>query len=160
MKSLVDKKDPNLGEKVKAIKEFGTVSKSSLETNAKNTKEYYDTLQEIVKSNKDTSKEFMEFAKIEMEAYNTALKNPISEEERKKIYEDMKSLNEQVYARAEEELRENSDVKEKATSEAKANKEFNWNVLKAFGTGVLLTLGVVVGVKEAPNIINKLIDKK
>ncbi len=160
MKSMIEKKDPNLAEKVKAIKEAGAVSKSALETNAKNTKEYYDTLQEIIKSNKDTSKEYIEFAKDEMEAYNTGLSKSSTEEERKKIYEKIESLNEDVKERAEKELKENTDLKEKATTETKDNKAFNWNTLKAFGAGALLALGVIIGVKEAPNVINKMIDKK
>ncbi len=160
MKSMIEKKDPNLAEKVKVVKESSTVSKSALETNAKNTKEYYDTLQEIIKSNNETSKEYIEFAKAEMEAYNIALSKSTSEEEKKKIYEEMKSLHEDVNERAEKELKENSDIKEKATREAQDNKAFNWNTLKAFGAGALIALGFAIGIKEAPNVINKLIDKK
>ena len=87
MKSMIEKKDPNLAEKVKAVKEGSIVSKSALETNAKNTKEYYDTLQEIVKANENTSKEYIQLAKAEMEIYKTAMEKSATEEERKQIYE-------------------------------------------------------------------------
>lgn len=159
MKSIAEKKDSNLAEKVKAIKEGSVVSKSALETNAKNTKEYFDTLQEIVKANNNTSKEFIELAKAEMDVYKTGIEKSTTYEERKQIYEKMEALNEKVDERAEKELNENSDMKEKATMETQDNKAFNWSVLKGFGIGALSVLGVFV-VKEAPNILKKLIDKK
>lgn len=159
MKSMVEKKDPNLTEKGKAIEEGSTVSKSALETNAKNTKEFYDTLQEIVKANNNTSKEFIELAKAQMDAYKIGLEKSTTEEERNQIYEKMELLNEKINERAEKELNENSDMKEKATMETQDNKAFNWSVLKGFGIGALSVLGVVA-VKEAPNILKKLIDKK
>ena len=159
MKSMIEKKDPNLAEKVKAVKEGSIVSKSALETNAKNTKEYYDTLQEIVKANENTSKEYIQLAKAEMEIYKTAMEKSATEEERKQIYEKIESLNEKIKERAEKELNENSDIKEKATMETQDNKEFNWSVLKGFGLCALSALGAIA-LKEAPNIIKKMIDKK
>ena len=159
MKSMIEKKDPNLAEKVKAVKEGSIVSKSALETNAKNTKEYYDTLQEIVKANENTSKEYIQLAKAEMEIYKTAMEKSATEEERKQIYEKIESLNEKINERAEKELNENSDIKEKATMETQDNKEFNWSVLKGFGLCALSALGAIA-LKEAPNIIKKMIDKK
>lgn len=43
MKEIIEKKDSNLAEKVKVVKEESAVSKSAMDTNAKNTKEYFET---------------------------------------------------------------------------------------------------------------------
>lgn len=66
-----------------------------------------------------------------------------------------------MYAKmAETEIQENKDIKERATKDAKENKELVWNILKVFGIGTLAILGAVVSIKETPDIINKVIDKK
>ena len=38
MKEIIEKKDSNLAEKIKVVKEKSEVSKSAMDTNAKNTK--------------------------------------------------------------------------------------------------------------------------
>lgn len=160
MKSLAEKKDPNLVEKAKVIAEAGNVCKSAMNAEAKNTEEYLETLREILKSNSNITKEYRQFAEKEIDYYMKALDTATSEEERKKLYNRMETLNESVTKMAETEIQENKDIKERATKDAKENKELVWNILKVFGIGTLAILGAVVSIKETPDIINKVIDKK
>lgn len=160
MKASIEKKDINLTEKIKVVKETSEVSKSAIETNAKNTKEYFETLKEILKKNLNIDENYRKYAEKEREFYIKALDKSISDEERKDIYSKMEKLQEDVKNMAEKVLKQNEDIKEKATKEAEDNKKFNWSTLIAFGMGALSTIGAVAIFKENPDILKKLIDKK
>ena len=73
MKEIMERKDPDLVERVKVVKEAGTVSGSAMATNAKNTKEYFDTLKQILSSNNNISSDFRQYAEKEMEFYLKAI---------------------------------------------------------------------------------------
>lgn len=160
MKASIEKKDINLTEKVKVVKETSEVSKSAMETNSKNTKEYFETLKEILKTNLNIDENYRKYAEKEIEFYIKALDKSTSDEERKDIYSKMEKMQEDVKNMAEKVLKENVDIKEKATKEAEDNKKFNWSTLIGFGMGALSTIGAVVLFKENSDIFKKLIDKK
>lgn len=159
MKVLPEKKDPNLSEKVKAYKEAVSMGKSALDTNAKNTKEYFETLKKILDTNKDLSKEYIEYARKEIDFYIMAMDKATTEEEKKELMIKVEKLNEEIKTYVEESRMDINDVKEKAKSEAIENKNYALTILKGLGIG----LGVIVGavaLKESPDAIKKLIDKK
>lgn len=160
MKSVIEKKAPNIAEKVKVVKEASSVSKSAMDTNVKNTKEYYGTLRQILETNSNIDDNYRKYAEKEIEFYNKALDIATLEEERKEIYSKMEKLHEDVKKIVEEILNENKDIKEKATKEAADNKKFIWSILVVFGMGALATIGVKEFSKENSDIIKKLIDKK
>lgn len=160
MKASIEKNDINLTEKVKVIKETSEVSKSVIETNSKNTKEYFETLKEILNTNLNIDENYRKYAEKEIEFYIKALDKSTSDEERKDIYSKMEKLQEDVKNMAEKVLKENVDIKEKAAKEAEDNKKFNWSILIAFGIGALSSIGAAALLKENSDIFKKLIDKK
>lgn len=160
MKEIIEKKDFNLAEKVKVVKEESAVSKSAMDTNAKNTKEYFETLKKILETNSNIDDNYRKYAEKEIEFYIKALDTATSDEERKDIYSKMEKLHEDAKKVAEKVLEESEDIKERATKEAEDNKKFNWSTLVGFGMGALATIGVVVFSKETPDMIKKLMDKK
>lgn len=160
MKSLVEKKGKNSIDNVKVLKEFGSVCNNILDANARNTKDYFNLLEEVLKSNNSISSEYKKFVEKEMDSYKMSLEKSTSEEERKSIFEEIKKLHEDVNRIFYKQIVENSNIKEKATKNMENNKELTRNVLKIIGVGLLFTIGITVGVKNRTNVINKLIDKK
>ena len=83
-----------MAEKVKVVKEKSEVSKSAMDTNAKNTKEYLETLKKILETNSNIDDNFRKYAEKEIEFYVKALDTVTSVEERKDIYSKMEKLHE------------------------------------------------------------------
>lgn len=160
MKEIIEKKDPNLAEKVKIIKEQGEVSKNAMDTNAKNTKEYFETLKKILETNLNIDDNYRKYAEKEIEYYIKALDIATTDEERKEIHSKMEKLHDDVKKISEKILKENEDIKEIATKETEDNKKFNWSTLLGFGTVALSAIGAVALFKENPDMLKKLIDKK
>lgn len=159
MKTLIEKKDQNLSEKVQAYKEAVSIGKSALDINAKNTKEYFETLKKILDTNKDLSKEYIEYAKKEIDFYIMAMDKVTAEEEKKELMIKVEKLNEEIKTYVEESRIDINDVKEKAESEAIENKNYALKILKGLGIGLCVIFGAVA-LKESPDTIKKLIDKK
>ena len=159
MKEIMEWKDPDLVERVKVVKEAGTVSGSAMATNAKNTKEYFDTLKQILSSNNNISSDFRQYAEKEMEFYLKAIDKTTTEEQVKVLYEKIKKLHEDVIKIEEKCFEEAKSIKNDAKVEAEENKKFNWKTLTNFGIGTLATIGVLYLGKDSANIVKKIIDK-
>lgn len=164
MKDIIPKKEPNLSEKVKAVKEAGTVSKSAIESNSKEAKEFYETLKMILETKSNISSDFRQYAIAEMEGYKKALDSATSNEERKEIYENMKRLHEDVMKITEECLSNIDNIEKDAKEEAEENRSLIWKTLVGFGVFALVGIGALVLNKGNENditeVTKKLIDKK
>ena len=141
MKDIIQKKEPNLSEKVKAVKEIGTVSKSAIESNSKDATEFYETLKKILDTKSNISSDFRQYAIAEMEGYKKALDTATSNDERKEIYEKMRILHEDVMKIAEECLSNTDNIEKDAKEEIDENRSFNWKTLVGFGGCALLGIG-------------------
>ncbi len=159
MKSLSEKKDPNLAEKLKGYKELVNVSKSALETNAKNTKEYFDTLQKLLETNQNLTKDYRQYAEKELDFYMKAMDTATTDEERKELFLKVEQLNEDINKFIEDTKSKNKEIEEKAETEAVENKNYALTILKGLGIGLGIITGAIV-LKNSPDIIKKLTDKK
>lgn len=159
MKSITEKRNPNLTEKVKAYKEAVSLGKNALDTNAKNTKEYFETLKNILITNQNLSKEYIEYAKKEIDFYCIAYDKPTTEEQQKELLIKVSELNEKIEKYVEEARTDTKEVEVKAEKEAVNNKNYALTILKGLGIGLGVVLGAVA-LKESPDAIKKLIDKK
>lgn len=144
MKDIIERKELNLPEKVKTVKEVGTVSKTIIENNYKEAKEFYETLKKILDTKSNISSDFRQYAISEMEAYKKALDTVTSNEERKEIYENMKQLHEDVMRITEECLSNIDNIEKDAKEERKENRTFDWKILVGFGTMALVAIGAVL----------------
>ena len=163
MKDIIERKEPNLPEKVKTVKEVGKVSKTIIESNCKEAKEFYETLKKILDTKSNISSDFRQYAISEMEGYKKALDTATSNEERKEIYENMKRLHEDVMKITEECLSNIDNIEKDAKEEREENKAFDWKILVGFGTMALVGIGAILKKgkgNDIAEVTKKLIGKK
>ena len=163
MNDIISKKEPNLSEKVKVVKEAGTVSKSAIESNFKEAKEFYETLKKILDTKSNISNDFRQYAIAEMEGYKKALDTATSNEERKEIYENMKILHEDVVKITEECLSDIDNIEKDAKEEAVENRALNWKILVNFGVFALVGIGLILNKgnrNDITDVTKKIIGRK
>ncbi len=164
MKDIIPKKEPNLSEKVKAVKETGSVVKSAIENNSKEAKEFYETLKKILDTKSNISNDFRQYAVAEMEGYKKALDTATSNEERKEIYKNMKMLHENVMKITEECLSNIDTIEKDAKEETEKNRLLNWKILVGFGSFAVISIGALVFNKgnghDITDTTKKLISRK
>lgn len=163
MQTEIIKKDSkqNIVGNAKAIKDMGHTFENVLDTNEKNTKELYAVMKKELETNETISQECRKLAERSVAAYESAMKESTSEEDRKMYCDKIEKITLEALKKQEEVLENNKNIVAEAIKVDEENKKLSWKTIATFGVCSLAALGVVTFVgPKGTEVLKKLVDKK
>ena len=149
-------KDLNLGDKVKAYKDYSGVLENISDNQTKDNKELFEVLRKEMELS-SPSDEFTKIAEQVLGDNSKALDKATTEEERNNILDRNMEILKIASEKEKERIENNKEIREKALEKDTENKKFKWGLVKYAS---YMVIGLVVGGVGTAIGVNKFLDKK
>ena len=149
-------KDLNLGDKVKAYKDYSGVLENISDNQTKDNKELFEVLRKEMELS-SPSDEFTKIAEQVLGDNSKALDKATTEEERNNILDRNMEILKIASEKEKERIENNKEIREKALEKDTENKNFKWGLVKYAS---YMVIGLVVGGVGTAIGVNKFLDRK
>lgn len=149
-------KDLNLGDKVKAYKDYSGVLENISDNQTKDNKELFEVLRKEMELS-SPSEEFTKIAEQVLVDNSKALDKATTKEERNNILDRNMEILKIASEKEKERIENNKEIREKALEKDTENKKFKWGLVKCAS---YIVIGLVVGGVGTAIGVNKFLDKK